>query len=384
MRRDRSGFDSVILGGGCAGLSLAEALSRPPEAPSLLVVEPRTRFPRDRTWCYWDVAEHPFEAAVTRSWRHWKVRWQGRERVHDSQRFAYRQIPADAFYELALSRLRERDGVELQLGSKAIAVRSAADHALVETDAGTVRAQRVFDGRPPGRPEAPCFLQHFVGLQVEAPNACFDPEVVTLMDFDVPQRGGIHFFYVLPQTRHQALVEATFLSDQPFPEPVYLDAIERYLHERHGVTGFRELDRERGAIPMSPVGIDARAGERVYRIGTAGGLVRPSTGYAFLAIQRFTSAFAEQLRREALPDPPEPRAWATRALDAIFLSFLRRHPEQGPSIFAALFDRTSPDTLVRFLADVPTARDRLAVMRALPVRAFASEAWRSRREWWRA
>jgi lycopene beta-cyclase len=223
-----------------------------------------------------------------------------------------------------------------------------------------------------------------VGSWVETPTPCFDPAVVTLMDFDVPQHGGIHFFYVLPQSDRHALVEATFLSERPFAEATYLEAIERYLAERHGALRFRELDRERGVIPMCATRTPARASRRVYRIGTAGGLVRPSTGYAFLAIQRWTAALAEGLLREELPAAPEPRPRITRILDSIFLSYLRRHPERGAGAFAALFARTPPDALVRFLTDRATPADRLAVMGALPARELAAEAWRSRKAWWRA
>ena len=60
-------------------------------------------------------------------------------------------------------------------------------------------------------------------------------------------------------------------------------------------------------IPMCAAHTPARASRRVYRIGTSGGLVRPSTGYAFLAIQRSTQAFADRLARSPLAAPPEPR-----------------------------------------------------------------------------
>jgi len=46
--------DLIIIGGGCAGLSLAARLSRyGGDAPRTLVVDSRTSYTNDRTWCFW-------------------------------------------------------------------------------------------------------------------------------------------------------------------------------------------------------------------------------------------------------------------------------------------------------------------------------------------
>ena len=111
--------------------------------------------------------------------------------------------------------------------------------------------------------------------------------------------------------------------------------------------------------------------------------MKPSTGYAFLAIQRFTRAFAERLVAADLPAPPAARSRVSHGLDAIFLSYLRRHPERAPAIFAGLFERVPPDALVRFLTDTGGTRERLAVMSAMPKLPFLREAWHARRDWLR-
>ncbi len=294
--------DVAILGGGCAGLSLAAALAGCEQR--IAVVEPRTAFRRDRTWCYWDVTPHAFESAVAHRWSRWKLRHRGRDLVHAAPGVHYCEVPADAFYAEALDRLAAAPNVELCLGARATSVRELPDGVEIETDRGALRAGRVFDGRPPPRsPDPHGLLQHFAGLHVRTEQPAFDPGVVTLMDFDVDQTRGIHFFYVLPYDRDRALVEATFLSPEPLPEEHYLEAIDRYLAERHGVRAYKTEDRERGVIPMSARRPPAAIG-RIVPIGTLGGLVRPSTGYAFLAIQRFSRAFAAALARDADAAPP--------------------------------------------------------------------------------
>ncbi len=380
----RADYDFAVLGGGCAGLSLAAALALHRPSSRIAVVEPRERFPRDRTWCYWDVAPHPYGRAVAHTWKRWKLRFAGDELVHGPSAYRYHEIPADAFYRLALERLRTNPAVDLCLGRKALQLEEGRRRVVVQTDSGAFTAGRVFDSRPPPPPPAPRLLQHFVGLHVETDRPAFDPGVVTLMDFDVTQAAGIHFFYVLPHSATRALVEATFLSPAPLPEAAYLDAIDGYLDARYGVSRFAVVGRERGVIPLDPTRPEPDVTPRVTRIGTAGGLVKPSTGYAFLAIQRWTAGFAAALARDDGAAPPLPRPRVSRALDAIFLAYLRRHPERAPGLFADLFAKTEPDALVRFLTDTASPADRLAVIRAMPTVPFLREAWLSRREWIRA
>src|SRR5690606_34044503 len=122
---------------------------------------------------------------------------------------------------------------------------------------------------------------------------------------------------------------------------------------------------------------------RVLRIGLAGGLARPATGYAFLAIQRHARALARRLRETEVPAPPRVRSRRTVALDRIFLSHLARHPEAAPSLFVRLFDRVPPDTLARFLSEEGSIADEARVMAALPPLPFAREALLSARLWLR-
>ena len=59
-------FDYIIIGGGCAGLSLAYELetNQKLKDKSLAIIEPREEYKRDKTWSFWKVINHNFEDCV--------------------------------------------------------------------------------------------------------------------------------------------------------------------------------------------------------------------------------------------------------------------------------------------------------------------------------
>jgi lycopene beta-cyclase len=379
--------DILIVGAGVAGLSLAYHLvERGLGGRRLVLVDPRRSYENDRTFCFWNVVEHPFETLASHQWPLWRVRGTAGWVVRSAPGLSYQHLPADAFYRRVLDRLRATPGVELRLGVRAGAVGEKAGVASIECDTETLRAGVVFDSRPPPRraptPGEVTLLQHFEGwhLRAEA-GAAFEPGVATLMDFAVPQEHGIHFLYVLPYSRTEALVEATWFSERVVSDETYKRYLERYIRGELGIERWSVVRRERGVIPMSTEPTPIRIGERIYRIGLAGGMAKPSTGYAFQAIQRFSADMAERLADSERPEPPPPRDIRALAMDRVFLSYLARHPDRAAATFETLFSRLDPALLVRFLSDRASVADALTVMRTMPVGPLTLETFRSVRLW---
>lgn len=378
--------DVVVLGAGVAGLSLAYHLSsRGLRGRRVLLLEPRTGYGHDRTFCFWDVTEHAFAELASHRWSRWRVRsTTGPWIERSAPGLAYRQVSADAFYQAALNRIEHDSDTTLRLGVEALSVEDEGDHVSVRTPSGIVRAAVAFDSRPRSGPlDGITLLQHFEGWHVQTQSRVFAPAVATLMDFRASQADGIRFTYVLPYGPTEGLVEATWFGRRVLDHDTYRVAIERYLREELGLDDWTVVRRERGVIPMTTAAMPVRVSPRVYRIGLAGGLAKPSTGYAFQAIQRFSADLAARMQSTLLPDPPEPRDWRARTLDTVFLSYLDRYPAKAPAVFAQLFERVDPALLVRFLSDLASPADCVRVMAALPFAPFSLETLRSARHWLR-
>ena len=79
------------------------------------------------------------------------------------------------------------------------------------------------------------------------------------------------------------------------PRVSYAHALNDYLQNRLKVGHFRVVDEEFGVIPMTDLPFPRRLGRRIMAIGTRGGRVKPSTGYAFSRIQRDSQAIVRSL-----------------------------------------------------------------------------------------
>jgi lycopene beta-cyclase len=378
----------VIAGAGMAGLSLAVHLIDARCEQPLVLLEPRAAHTPDRTWCFFDTEPHPFEKCVSHRWSRWRVRAAGGEQVCASERYRYQHLPSEAFYAHALERIAESGAAELVRGARVMGADDLGDHVRVHTDQGELRASVLFDSRPP-RFDAPeehgevRLLQHFVGWTVRTARPVFDPHVCTLMDFYPGTREGVHFTYVLPFDAHTALVEDTWFGAAVHPRERYEQDLARTMAESLGAPDYDVLRVEEGVIPMTTEPLAPARSPRVQAIGLAGGLAKPSTGYAFVFVQRHSRALARSLVRAGVPDAQPPRAPWTRMLDRVFLWVLRERPEQAPELFLRMFRGAPPDALVRFLGEASTFAEDLQVMRALPAAEFSAAAWRARHLWLR-
>lgn len=359
--------DVAILGGGCAGLSVAARLA--PTTLSFRVIEPRRRYHDDRTWSFWRTASDPFEDCVRASWTRWSVSGPAGTVLRGSHRFPYQCVASGAFYSRALDLIDEANSGNIALGQQAGAVTQQRRGIWIETSDGGFTASHVLDARPP--PRRPSYGQFFIGREIVTTKAVFDPDTVPLMHFRRGYSTGIDFLYILPFARDRALVEVTSFAPKA-PDRADMCA---WLDEEIAALaagGHDVVREEAGALPME-VGYRAPEVPGVCHIGLAGGAARPSTGYAFQRIQAQADHIAARLLRNEAPSVPRDSVM-TRFMDRVFLKVLATAPERGPALFETLFRNAPKDRLERFLSGSTRADDRLSVMWSLPSMPFLRAA----------
>ncbi|MDT0378333.1 lycopene cyclase family protein [Streptomyces sp. DSM 42041] len=371
--------DVAIVGAGAAGLSLARMLADPPPGaprPTVLLIEtPLGRLrPPERTWCFWHDAPGELEALATASWPRVRVHGpSGRVVAADISPMRYLMIRSPSYERetdrrlAAVRTLSRLDATVTGIddGQREARVRCTGPDGAVST----VCARWVFDSRPHALPAARTLLwQHFRGWFLRTEHAAFDPGAAVLMDLRTEQpQEGLSFGYVLPFSTREALVEYTEFSRRPLTVAQYDEALHRYTGKVLGLDRFEVEATEQGAIPMTDGRFPRRVGASVFRIGTAGGATRPSTGYTFTAAQRQVRAVADALFAGRTPTPPPAHTARSRAMDAVMLRALDTGRVDGAAFFERLFTRNDTRRLLRFLDGTTTPFEDLRVGASTPV-----------------
>lgn len=363
-------FDLIILGGGCAGLSLAARLAAS-SAPGFttLVLESRTHYANDRTWCFWGGNLSSGRHVVGRQWQTMRLTSGAQTVVVDCGQTPYQMLAAEAFYGAAISAISQAQNTSLRVGIEVLGAAKKIDgHWCVSTSAGVFSGRMVVDTRPQQTPKpgSAVLWQSFYGQEIECDRPVFDASCLDLMNFLPADSMGISFVYVLPVSPTRALVEVTVFGVSPlFPKDLALK-LEAAVAQRVGDAPFRVLRSEHGILPMGLRAMPKNLDRSYVQVGLMAGGARPSTGYAFQRIQRWADACAQSLLAGFLPLRHTPDSAVLRAMDHLFLNVLRANPERAGALFCALFARAAAPRLIRFLSGEGTWLDYAAVVAALP------------------
>ncbi len=342
-------FDYVILGGGCAGLSLAYELEihKKLENKTLAIIEPRLEYKRDKTWSFWKVIPHNFDDCVKKSWNNFSIKTKKNLKTIKCNNFPYQSIDSGLFYKKINMRLKENKNISFFKHAKEININNSL----------------IFNSVLSSEKDQFNLYQHFYGIEIETKNNFFDDNVVNLMDFDCEQRGNVHFFYVLPFAKNKALIETTWISkvnDNSLKD--YDTQIKSYI-DHLGVKNYKINFREEGSIPLYHP--NNTKDKNKINIGTAGGMTRLSTGYTFLNIQEHCKYIRNNIENVKIFKIRK----KYQILDRIFLKVLEKHPEKMPNIFYNMFDGPSKD-IIKFLSNKSNIFEDMSVIMKMPKKIF--------------
>lgn len=363
--------DGIILGGGCAGLALGMQLARRGSRRRVIIVDPRTAYGDDRSWCFWASPDHEFAHRVTRQWPDWLFSTAGGPPIHHRCESApYQYLRARDFYAEAHAWLAAAPNIELRLGTRAQGVCAADNVVTVETGADTLSARWVVDTRPPATTASALLYQCFEGHEVRLPAANQPaPEHVELMTDMRADDASFVFSYVLPLARDRVLVESTRFAPEP-PPPARLTADTETVLAARGWQDAPRERRETGILPMGLTATGAAQTSAVVRAGTAGGGLRAASGFGFLRIQAWAHRCAECLEQTGWP-LGHPREPLLRGLmDRVFLRAVRSNPDLAPRFFLDIAGALEPAAFVRFMTDGARPRDYLKMIASLPPGPF--------------
>ena len=337
------------------------------------IIEPLIKNQNDRTWSFWEEGEGLFEQIVKKKWPNLNFYSQDGKIPLDTGSFNYKMIQGIDFYNFCLARINKASHIEL-IQDQVLHV-SENSGAVVNGEKGEYSADLVFKSYMSADVSLDHHLsviQHFGGWFVNFDESVFDAQTATFMDFRIEQAGESRFFYVLPLSEKEALVEMAIFSNSPWTNSQYDEAIHSYIDKYISKAAYVIQEREYGKIPMTTYPFWKHDSNYILHIGTAGGAVKPSSGYAFTRIQKHSDLIIDQIK--TLGKVSSSKAIFKKKFyyyDATLLHVLLEQKKSCAKVFAQMFKRNKGDSVLSFLNEDTSYLNEIKMFSTMPILPFS-------------
>ena len=370
-------YDYIIAGFGCSGMSLLYRILSSPllKSKKILVIDKSKKLNNDRTWCYWEEMNGLFEPIVSHSWKSLHFFSNNFSKKLNLKKYTYKMIRGIDFYSFVLNFSKDFENVTFKY-ENILKIDTINGNASLLTEKSKYNAEYIFNSTNIFLPKITnknSILQHFEGWFIKTKEASFDSNAGTLMDFRVDQKHGATFFYHLPISKNEALVEYTLFSEQTLEKDEYKIELKKYIEEHLNITKYEVVHKEFGIIPMSSASFkrNHKSSKSIINIGTVGGYTKASTGYTFQFIQKNSETIITNLLNNLQPSPKKSirdkiYEWYDKTLIEVIIS----KKMNGSDIFSIIFKNNKIDKILAFLGNESSLKDDLKIMISLPFMPF--------------
>jgi lycopene beta-cyclase len=380
---EEKNYDYIIIGAGAAGLQLALALLEDPYFRDIKIalIERELKNGSDKTWCYWETGTGAWDPIIDFAWDKGLFRTSGTEVLLSLTPYRYKKLTARSFYEHARNQIRSTD--QITWITDEIKAVQGGDRVTIRGENHTYTGRQVFDSRVD-----PAFYashswkkvwQHFKGWEIETEKDTFSPEIFTMMDFRIKWKNSTSFTYILPTTTRHALVEFTFFTPFFVRDEDYDECLRKYISDCLQIKNYRITRVEKGIIPMSDYPFHRHHQPGITKIGTAGGWVRPSSGYSFKNSAGYVRQLIHNLKNQKLPHQGI-AGNRFRLYDTLFLDLLQNHNAMGEALFTSMYTRNTIRQIFKFLDEKTSFLEDARIISTFPTWPFLKAAMRQIRQ----
>ncbi len=383
-------YDFTIIGAGAAGLWLAISLLEHDllKNKTLCIIENDANKGNDRTWCFWADQQLIPNHLISKTWTAIYNPFYNTVR-NQLNPYVYNHIRSEDFYSKSKEILNKCSNV-FWINDEFESFNEKKQLVMVKTIKAQFETKRLFISSLPkvnsgtnnsseldkflgtNKSRANLFLwQSFVGWRIKTQNPSFDDTCATMMRFDIAQQNSTQFLYVLPFSNTEALIEITRFGEEKLSLSSAEIALKEYLTNNN--IEYEKIEEEIGAIPMTTKfdmqnkKLDAQT--KIIYIGTPGGALKPTSGYAFKRIFNYSKQLAFAIKNNT-ELPTMYRHWRFQLYDHLLLRILKHHPEQGKGIFERLFETQPVKKVFRFLDEETNIWEEISIFSRLPIRLF--------------
>jgi lycopene beta-cyclase len=369
-------YDFVIAGAGCSGLSLATSLAKANTKHSILLIDNNIHTNQDKTWCFWDTLNSSVLPYTTTVWQNLTFYSDNYEKKEKILPFNYVGVKSGDFYKYSYDVLKNAKNIDI-IEENIERIYGLESGACLETKTQKFHCKYLFNstsissGQSKSNSSYSALKQHFQGWLVKTEKPVFEKNTATFMDFRTEQHEEVRFFYVLPYSEREALIEYTIFSKQLLADEAYDKQIEKYIQETLQIENFTIIEKEKGIIPMEFINPDTTH-NHIIPIGIVGGALKPSTGFAFSLIQQQVDQIIKSILSNNLPLIKRKIQNRFSFYDTILLHLLQKKEINKSAIFISLFKGNNIGTILTFLSEKTNIFGEMKIFSTLPIKVFIS------------
>ena len=367
-------LDFVILGGGCSALSfINQVIEQKVTKYSFIIIEKQKKYADDKSWCFWSENIKKNKNIIETSWSSFSFNLGNSTNFLSSINFKYYYIRSIKFYESIKKKISNYAHITLRLNETIISITNKKNYYEVITNKSIYLAKNVLDTRPNINifEKSPFLYQCFVGYEIKSEEKInLKKRNAYLMHNMHTSKDKFYFEYILPFKKNTYLFELTTFTKKDLP----LKIIEKELRivlSKYFNKPYQINRKEYGKIPMGFVNNKMIKNKKNYFVsGSLAGSIRPSSGYAFVDIQKWSERAANNLKIKGNIETLEKTEVIKKFLDKIFLKVISSDISKAPQIFYYFSKNISPTTFIKFMRGEANLLEYLKVIYAMPKRIF--------------
>lgn len=361
-----SQFDFIIVGAGLSGLHLSYCFLKDEyfKDYSFLIIDKEKSKKEDNYFSYWEIGDGKWDSILKNKWSKGDFFSKKGKVEMDFSDYSYKTLSSSKFKEYVKKKIKKKKKFKLSKDT-VLKIKEEKNNIVVVGNKKNYNAKHVFDSRLSPilnkKIKKHTYLkQHFLGWVVKTNEKIFNKRSFVFMDYRIRDKNSTAFTYVLPFKKNEALIEHTYFSKNVQNHDVYEEYIKDYLNKYYGKSTYKLVKSEFGVIPMTTYPFHSDSTMNITKIGTAGGWVKPSTGYSFKNCEKYSEKILDNIKNgKEFKISPKKRYLF---LDKILLGVLSNYNYQGETIFHRMIKRNKTKNVLRFLDEESTLLEMIKII----------------------
>ena len=361
-----SKFDFIIVGGGLSGLHLSYCFLNDQyfNDYSFLIIDKEKSKKEDNFFSFWESGNGKWDKILKQRWNKADFYSSNGKVVMDFSEYNYKTLSSSKFKEYVKRKIKKKKNFKF-INDTVLKIREDKNKLVVVGNKKNYQAKHIFDSRLPGvvhkEIKKHTYLkQHFLGWVIKTDEKKFDKRSFVFMDYRIRDKNHTAFTYVLPFKKNEALIEHTYFSKDECDREVYEEYIREYLSKYYNTINYKIIKTEYGVIPMTSYPFYKESTKNITKIGTAGGWVKPSTGYSFKSCEKYSLKILKNIKEgKKIGIIPEKKYYF---LDKILLGVLSQYNHIGEAVFYKMIKRNPTKRVLEFLNEESKLSDILKII----------------------